>query len=213
MVKKGLFALVLAVLIAGGIFAQDADAVHKHEPFDMLVGLDLGMGITPSLTNLLDANGIPQGNYAFFVDLGLTYDFYLFNWLSFNTGLFFHPDVYLILDQDLNTVTSFTDVAATPLCLTIPFAAHINIPQVEWIYAGIGLNLNIPIAGMLDGLGIPIKGDFFAGLPIDIGFDFIKAGKGGGRFVIRITPEFHKKGTAVPVGFMWQIYNWKIYGK
>jgi hypothetical protein len=57
------------------------------------------------------------------------------------------------------------------------------------------------------------KGDFFVGLPIDIGFDSVKPGRGGGRFFFRITPEFHKKGVAVPIGFIWQIYNWKIYSK
>jgi hypothetical protein len=47
-------------------------------------------------------------------------------------------------------------------------------------------------------------------LPIDFGFDFIKAGKGGSRFFFRVTPEFHKNGTTIPIGFIWQIYNWKI---
>jgi hypothetical protein len=212
MAKKNLLVLVFASVLAGGIFAQED--IHKHQPFDMLLGLNFGAGITPNMGELfseVSSNRIPKGNYAIAFDVGLTYDFYLFNWLSFNTGLLLHPDIYLVLDQDFNNVDSFTDIAATPICLTIPLAAHVNIPKIEWLYAGIGLNLNIPFSGMVDGLaGIDTKGDFFAGLPMDIGFDFVKPGRGGGRFFFRITPEFHKKGTAVPIGFVWQIYNWKL---
>jgi hypothetical protein len=213
--KRKVFAMVLAVSIGSGLFAQ------KYEPFDMLVGLNLGMGITPSFSGLMmsmSENEIPHGNYALIFDVGLSYDFYLFNWLSFNTGLFFHPDLYIILDQNLKNVENFTDVMATPLCLTIPLMAHINVPILDWLYAGIGLSLNFPLVGMLDNVmqdqgveGFDSKGPFFVGLPIDIGFDFVKAGKGGGRFFIRITPEFHEKGTTVPIGFMWQINNWIIF--
>jgi hypothetical protein len=216
MIKKGLFVLVLASFVAGGIFAQDSGAVHKHEPFDMLIGINFGMGITANIGDLfnISEDTIPGGNYALTLDSGLSYDFYLFNWLSFSTGFFLHPDIYLILDQDLMNVTSFTDVAATPLCLTIPFEAHVNVPKVEWLYAGVGLTLNIPISDMLDGeIGVDTKGKFFVGLPIDFGFDFVKAGKGGSRFFFRITPEFHEKGTTLPIGFIWQLYNWRIYSR
>jgi hypothetical protein len=225
MAKKWVLVAVLAACIAGGVFAQEESGkpvlVHKHQPFDMLLGLNFGLGITPNIGDLfsISANTIPKGNYALTFDVGLTYDFYLFNWLSFSTGLLLHPDVYVILDQDLSGVSNFTDIVASPLCLTIPFAAHVNVPKAEWLYAGIGLNLNIPLSGMLDsvvsdmGGDFETKGDFFVGLPIDLGFDFVKPGRGGGRFVFRLTPEFHKKGTAVPIGFIWQIYNWKIYSK
>ncbi|MDR2634334.1 MAG: hypothetical protein LBC51_12050 [Treponema sp.] len=211
--KKLMLLLVLASVLASGLFAQE----DKHQAFDMLLGLNLGSGITPNMGDLVSAlndKRIPKGNYAVASDWGLTYDFYLFNWLSFNTGLFVHPDVYLILDQDLHNVDDFTDIAASPVCLTIPLAAHVNIPKVEWLYAGLGLHLNIPVSGMFDGLaGVDTKGDFFVGLPIDIGFDFISPGRGGMRFFFRITPEFHEKGAAVPIGFIWQIYNWKIFSK
>jgi hypothetical protein len=211
MVKKGLLVLVFAAAVAGGVSAQD-ETIHKHQPFDMLLGFNFGIGVTPNIGDIFTIeNSIPEGNYAVIWDIGLTYDFYLFNWLSFNTGLLLHPDIYVILDQDYENVDSFTDIAASPFCLTIPLAAHVNIPKVEWLYAGIGLSLNVPISGIFDGLtGVDTKGDFFVGLPIDIGFDFVEPGKGGGRFFFRITPEFHEKGTAVPIGFIWQIYNWKI---
>ncbi|MDR1410979.1 MAG: hypothetical protein LBI91_02095 [Spirochaetaceae bacterium] len=213
--KKGLLVLVLASALAGGVFAQEA--IHKHQPFDMLLGLNYGMGITPNIGDLFSAAGggsIPKGNYALTFDFGLTYDFYIFNWLSVGTGLLLHPDIYLVLDQDLNNIDSFTDIAASPFCLTVPIAAHVNIPKLEWLYAGIGLSLNFPISGIFDGLaGIDTKGDFFAGLPIDIGFDFVRPGRGGMRFFFRVTPEFHEHGTTVPIGFIWQMYNWKIYSK
>jgi hypothetical protein len=208
--------------LAGEVPAKETGevkaSVHKHQPFDMLIGLNFGLGITPNVGEIFDSissSKLPSGNYAIVSDFGLTYDFYLYSWLSFNTGLLLHPDIYIILDQDLGGIDSFTDIASSPLCLTIPFAAHINVPVLEWLYAGIGLNLNIPLSGMLDGAvgTTDTKGDFFIGLPIDIGFDFVKPGKGGGRFFFRITPEFHEKGVTVPIGFIWQVYNWKIYGK
>jgi hypothetical protein len=216
MVKKGLFALVLAALVAGGVFAQYDE--HKHEPFDMLLGINVGLGITPNIGSLMSISedSIPKGNYAITFDFGLTFDYYLFNWLSFSTGLILHPDIYVLLDQDISNVNSFTDIVSTPICLTIPFTAHVNVPKVEWLYAGIGLNLNIPTASLLDSVAVPgfdTKGKFFVGLPIDIGFDFIKAGKGGSRFFFRITPEFHEKGTTLPIGFMWQAYNFRIYSQ
>ena len=213
MAKKGLIVLVLAVVIAGGVFSQEE---HKHQPFDVLLGLNFGLGITPNIGDVLSISEdkIPQGNYALVFDFGVTGDFYLFNWLSFNTGLLLHPDIYVLLDRDLRGVDDFTDIAASPLCLTIPLAAHVNIPNVEWLYMGIGLNLNFPITGMFDSFAdVDTKGDFFVGLPIDIGFDFIQPNRGGGRFFFRVTPEIHKHGTAIPVGFVWQIYNWKVYGK
>jgi hypothetical protein len=161
--RKSIFVLALTAFVVVGVFAQEEASeasesppiVHKHQPFDMLLGINLGFGLTPNMiTDLSDAanNGrIPKGNYAITFDFGLTYDFYLYNWLSFNTGLLLHPDLYIILDQNIEKTSDFTDIASASLCLTIPLAAHVNIPKVEWLYAGIGLNLNIPLSGMLDG--------------------------------------------------------------
>jgi hypothetical protein len=223
--KKKILVLVLAVSIGSGLFAQ------KYQPFDMLIGFNAGLGISPNFFGLIDwassnsnnpgsNSNIPKGNYALIFDVGLSYDFYLFNWLSFNSGLFLHPDIYLILDQDLSTAKSFSEVMSTPLCLTIPLMAHVNVPMLDWLYAGIGLSFNFPLLGMLDSLvkektdqAIDTKGSFFVGLPIDIGIDFVKPDGGGGRFFIRITPEFHEKGTAVPIGFIWQINNWRIFSR
>jgi len=216
--KNRLFRLtILALALVWGMTGTRAFAQEeKHQQFDVLMGLNWGMGITPNIGDVFSIKDdkIPQGNYALVFDFGLTGDFYLLNWLSINTGLLLHPDLYVLLDQDFNTDKSFTDIAASPLCLTIPIMAHINVPKIEWLYTGIGLNFNFPIVGMLDSvMDIDTKGKFFIGLPIDLGFDFIKSGSGGMRFFFRVTPEFHEHGTAVPVGFIWQIWNWKLYGK
>jgi hypothetical protein len=209
MSKKGMLVLILAAVLAGSVFAQEGTGTHKHQSFDMVLGLNMGFGITP---NIGKVTSLEEGNYAITTDIGLNYDFYLFNWLSFNTGAVLHSDVYLLLDQDLSTAQKFTDIASTPICLTLPLTAHINVPWIEWLYVGAGLNLNIPIASLLNNFP-DSKGDFFVSLPIDIGFDFMKAGGNGGRFIFRISPEFHERGTTVPVGFVWQLHNWKIYGK
>jgi len=129
--QKGLIVLVLAVVITGGLFSQEE---HKHQPLDVLLGLNFGLGITPNIGQLFSKN-IPKGNYALTFDFGLTGDFYLNNWLSFNTGLLLHPDIYLTLSQGVE-VDDFRDISAAPLCLTIPIAAHINIPKAEWLYMG-----------------------------------------------------------------------------
>jgi len=207
--------LLMVVLLVGGAYAQEE---NKYQPFDVLIGFNFGLGITPNIfgaSKRSDEEKIPKRNYAFICDFGITGDFYLFNWLSVNTGLLLHPGVYVFLDHDLSNIFGFFDITAAPLCLTIPIAAHVNIPKAEWLYAGIGLSLNIPLFSMLgpamDGeFYIDTKGNYFIGLPIDLGFDFIKPGRGGARFFFRIAPEFHKKGTVVPIGFIWQIWNWKV---
>jgi hypothetical protein len=230
--RKAAALVVMGCLVLGAASAQEnaASSGHKHEPFDVLLGLNLGFGVSSNLFNTISAiaswqsgNTLPEGAAAVTFDLGVTADFYLLNWLSFSSGLLLHPDIYLT-PKGLNLTdrpAKFTDIFATPLCLTIPFAAHVNIPTLEWLYVGLGLNLNLPLTSLLDSTGvaaaitrIDTKGKFFVGLPIDIGFDFVKPGSNGGaRLVFRITPEFHENGTAVPIGIMWQVWNWKLYSK
>jgi hypothetical protein len=218
MAKKALMVLVLACALTGGAFAKD----HKHQSFDMMLGLNFGEGLTPNFFRLFQAgtsDAIPAGNYAVTLDLGMTFDFYLLYWLSFTTGALLHPDIYLLLDQNIENIENFTDIAATPVCLTIPIAAHINIPKAEWLYAGVGVNFNIPLYSFLDSVitdenGAPVdtKGKSFIGLPIDIGFDFIRAGRGGMRLFFRLNPEFHERGITFPIGLNWQIWNWRLTG-
>jgi len=205
--NKVLLVFLLVLLIAGSAFSQRQ---HKHESGNMLFGIDVGMGITPTRNFAkLASESVPSGNYAFTFDLGLNLDYYLFSWLSINSGLLMHSGMYLLLDGALFFGgDKFYEYAYMPICLTVPIMAHINVPFVEWLYLGAGVHLNFPVST------IPIsnssKGDFFIGVPIDLGFDFIKAGKGGSRFFFRVTPEFHYGKTPILIGFMWQMYNFKL---
>jgi hypothetical protein len=212
--KKIFCWLVLANIITPAIFSQ-TEKPSIHQPFDVLIGLNIGFGgmETGNITHK------KAGTLVISADLGVTGDFYIFNWLSVTTGLLLHPEGHLILDSDISEINgesfSLTDYAATPICLTIPISTHINIPHVEWLYAGLGLHINMPVASLLGSanLDVDTKGGVFLSLPIDLGFDLIKADKGGARFFFRVTPTFLEKGVVVPVGFIWQIHNWKVYSK
>ena len=207
MSKRRILALFFTVLLTGTVFAK------KHESGNVLAGINLGLGVTPNITKVTKS-GIPEGNYAAIGDIGVTFDYYPFSWLSISSGLFIHQGLYQLLDHDLdfNNADKFKSSLVSPMCLTVPFSIHINFPFAEWLYAGAGLNLNFPVLGVTksDLPGFDTKGVFFTGIPIDIGFDFIRQGKGGSRLFFRITPEFHKKGTVMPIGFIWQIYNIKV---
>ena len=207
MAKRFFLALVFIVTLSESVFSATE---FKHQRGDMYAGLNLGMGFTPSLFNIISArNSIPRGNYALAFDLGLSYDYYQTGWLSFSAGLTAHFGMYAFLAQDLplRQNTGFTDIAATPLSLTIPLSTHINIPYLDFLYAGIGVSLNMPMISLLNSDN---PGDVFLGMPIDIGFDLKPEDSGGMRFFFRITPEFHRSGSVVPIGFMWQVFNLKI---
>ena len=212
MVKKFFLVFVFALVLSGSVFST---AQFKHQRGDMFVGFDLGMGFTPSLFSILPAtNSFAKGNYALTFDLGINYNYYQTEWLSFSAGLTGHFRIYAFLSEDLRDLgpnVGFMDIAETPLCLTIPLSAHINIPYINFLYAGIGVNLNIPMIYLSDSL-LPegLREDVFLSMPIDIGFDFFPADSGGMRFFFRITPEFHRSGTVVPIGFVWQAFNIKI---
>ena len=212
MAKKALFVLVLVALLSGSVFAKE----HRHKSGSMLLGIDLGLGITPSISKVRE-DVIPAKDYAVAFDVGVNFDYYLFPWLSFNSGLFVHSGIYLLLNKPLILIgdSNFTDWAKTPVCFTLPIMAHINIPVVEFLYLGAGLTLNFPFRSMLDSEfpTVDTKGTFFVGIPLDFGFDFVKPGKGGARFFFRLTPEIHEGGgKPVLFGFMWQIYNFKLKG-
>jgi outer membrane protein W len=186
----------------------------------MLIGINLGGSWALHAEDL--ANEKRRFSFLASADIGLTYDFYIFNWLSVNTGLLFHPQVVAMYKPEYETKAEgelkVTDYMQTPLCLTIPLQFHINIPRVERLYVGAGVNFNIPITSMtknferVSGVEMPeTKGSFFFSLPVDIGFDLVKPeDKGGGRFFFRVTPTFLKEGFLLPFGVMWQIYNFKI---
>jgi hypothetical protein len=202
--------LVFALCAAAG---AEVGGTHKHEQFDMLLGLNLGLGGIATGTVLEGGSG----SFALSADAGLTFDFYISKYLSVNTGILLHPEGHLIIEDNMkkNYTAGFTlsDYTATPLCISLPIMAHFNAPRFEWLYLGFGITINIPLAGMLDSLDddIDTKGDVFVGLPIDIGFDLIQHNENGIRFFFRITPTVLEKGTVVPIGCVWQIYNWKIF--
>jgi hypothetical protein len=216
MTKKFILIVLLFAIVSGAAFAQ-----HKYQASDMLLGIDFGMGLTANAFTMSSLPW-PAANYALTLDLGLNYDYYIFPWLSFNTGIFAKTGLYLALktaitedDHDLMAV------AKTPVCLTIPLTAHINVPIVNFLYLGAGITLNIPVSSYSvdelqigdDEVSFGKKGGFFLGIPLDIGFDMVKPNKGGSRFIIRIAPELHSEGLFIPVGFMYQMHNFRIYSK
>ena len=198
--KKLLLVLLVAVGFAAPVFSQDEESLpeNKHNPFDHYFGVSVGAGGMK-----MSDNGI------FTADIGVTYDFYFNRFFSVNSGLFFHTELF----SGENLLTGGGG-KQFPLCFTIPLGIHINIPKAEWLYAGINIALNIPTADFMSSNG---DGQFnekiFLSIPVDLGFDFIKPGQGGSRAFLRVTPTFHKDGFAMPVGIMWQIYNWKIFAK
>ncbi|GHV62734.1 hypothetical protein AGMMS49587_10470 [Spirochaetia bacterium] len=212
MKKKGVLVLLFAIFIAGGVFAQDkATKPHKHEAFDMLLGIGMGLDLGFKLE---------EGNNSLQFDFnaGVNYDFYVFPWLSASTGLMFGPSISASIgDSDVGVNGG--------IYMTLPLSVHFNIPYVEWLYLGVGAGFNIPIATLGDTFGIPAK--YYTSLPIDFGFDFAKTEKrAGGRFIFKIIPNFqtlpgtdysgntttvHK--TIMTYGFVWQFYNWKIFSK
>jgi len=198
--------LTIIIGLTVSVFAQEGlenEAANisqkKHQFLDNYFGVGVGVGGM----RMYD-NGI------FTATLGVSYDFYLHDWLSINTGLLFHTELY----SDHNLLTD-SEPMVTPLCFTIPFGVHFNIPGVEWLYSGVNIAINIPIADLQSprDQDFSSRGDVFVSLPIDLGVDFIKPGRGGPRVFFRATPTFHKGGIAVPVGLVWQIYNWKVFSK
>ena len=192
-----------AAMFPAAAFAWDDenvtdDAVQKkHQQFDNYFGVSIGTA------------GMKTDNHGILTaDAGVAYGFYLFDWMSINTGLLFHTEFY----SDNNLLTENKPMVY-PLCFTIPFGIHVNIPNLEWLYTGVNIAINIPIADLGGEKNDFAKNNVFVSLPLDLGFDFIKPGGGGSRALLRVTPVFHNGGTVVPVGFVWQIYNWKIFAK
>jgi hypothetical protein len=208
MVKKLVLFFILVSFLAGSVFAQKAD---KHQGGAILIGADLGLGFTPDIFKAFNADGVfSKGNYAFYGALGAHLDFYLGTHLSLSSGLMLKRGAYAFLDREENFSddTSFQDIAKTTYTLTVPIMMHINFPFFQWLYAGAGVQLNFPFK---DDIGkLNMKGGFFYGIPIDLGFDFITAGQGGMRLFLRAIPEFHDGKMVMPIGINWQVFNIKL---
>jgi hypothetical protein len=285
MAKKGILCvLVLAAVVAGGVFAQEEspaeespsngesaspEVTHKHKAGDMLLGLNWSffgammnanpMDVFSKVGDSLDfAPTGSAGNYGvtasidlpqFFatvrgINIGLSYEYYIFHWMSVGTGLGFGPEVNVATKGGTHKIT--VSAAGTEdeakeaavnkalevvhvqagLFLTIPFNVHFNIPKVEWLYGGLGIELHIPVSDAgLDSLigediaqylpGGSIKGKMFVSLPIDIGFDFSRVKANGkearSRLFFRIEPEFFDNGLmSLPISLVWQSNLWKL---
>ena len=203
--------MLILILATGTLFAKDS----KHQKGDILLGFDLGLGFTTNLGKIRD-DSIPNGNYAMAFDLGMNVDYYPSKWLSFSSGFLVRGGLYLFWDDKVPLVVgtrNVSDFAKTPVSFAIPIMAHINMPVLNFLYFGAGIMFNIPFKSMLDS-NVPgyldTKGKPFVGIPLDFGFDFIRAGRGGGRLFARLMPELHKNGKPVLFGLVWQPYNIKI---
>ena len=204
--KRILILMMIAAISAAPVFSQNAaeekseiSLPKKHQFLDQYFGVNTGV------------SGMKTDKYGILtIDFGVNYNFYIHEWVSLNTGFILHTELY----KDHNLLTN-KDPMVTPLCFTIPFGIYFNFPKIEWLYTGASVGINIPIADPKSPKEKNVFSgrDVFISLPIDLGFDFIKPGAGGSRAFIRVTPAFYKGGIAVPVGFVWQIYNWKVYSK
>ena len=202
--KKLIFFIMSIAVLAAPVFSQNSEennnensVIKKHWFLDQYFGLSIG------------AAGMKTADHGVFTtNFGVTYSFYLNEWISIDAGLLFHTEIYT-----KNNLLTNNNPMMTPLCFTVPIGVHLNIPKVEWLYTGLSIAVNIPIIDLRS----PGSHDFFGrnsvfiSLPVDFGFDLIKAGRGGSRVFIRVTPTFHKGGITFPVGFVWQIYNLKVF--
>jgi hypothetical protein len=217
--KKFIGLLIMAGVFSTAVFAQEGGQ-HKYEPFDMLIGINLGSGGAIA-GNLMKPDGSTgNGSLIFTFDTGFTYDFYIFYWLSVNTGLLFHQQVLAIWKEEYNDMSdSLFNFLQDPFCLTIPLQAHVNVPRAEWLYAGLGVSINIPLFSYTEKMaefwgvreeGRSRKGKTFFALPIDLGFEIENLSKGESRFFFRFTPTFIEGTALFPIGFIWQIYKFRI---
>jgi hypothetical protein len=198
---------VFVILIGTAVFAfaetgqNELEAIDqkKHQQFDQFFGVNVGLG------------GMKMSDAGIFTaSLGVNYGFYLFDFMSINTGISFHTENYFgtnLLSKDRPL--------QTPLCFTIPIGIGFNIPKAEWLYTGVNFAVNIPVADLRSSNDLDAfsKDDVFFSLPIDVGIDFMKPGRGGSRLFLRVTPTFHNEKTIVPVGIVWQIWNWRVFAK
>ena len=202
--KKFLILFIIVIGLTSIVFAQDEEEAEiavnqaKHQAFSNYFGINIGGG----------AMKLNDGT-IFTANFGISYDFYLFPWFSISSGILFHQELYQNQPTDSNRFVP----EGNPFCFTIPIGVHFNMPNAEWLYTGINFAFNIPItnANSPSTQDAYTINDVFYSMPVHLGFDFINAGKGGSRLFFKITPTFYNGGVSVPVGFVWQIYNWRIY--
>jgi hypothetical protein len=209
--------MFMGVVLSFTAFAQDASSSGtKYKSLDMLLGYDVGVGFNMSG----DVFDFKKGFFIFTMDLGINYEFYILSWLSVGTGLGLHENMSLVLKDDIANIKprpDLKDLMRTPVCITFPFNLHVTTPRLEWLYFGVGANVNIPIFSIMDTASIPsnidlpdTKGSVFVSLPIDVGFDFGHSDNECKRFLLRVTPTFLEIDTLVTYGIFYQ-KNWKVF--
>jgi hypothetical protein len=161
--------------------------------------------------------------------VGLNYDLYFFHWLSISTGISLRPMLAVVLKEDKDKFhlsyeqDDITVIIRNPVSLTFPLQLHINVPFAEWLYLGAGVNINIPVekfnvSSLIKyNYGSAKKGEIFLSIPIDLGFDSIKPGKGGSRFFFRYELSYldslsflDSDNKINSYGFIWQLHNFKL---
>jgi len=218
MAKKLFIILALMAAVTGTAFSQFSP--HKYNSGDVLLGVNLGINMTPTAYKLAEFPW-EKANYAATADFGLNLDIYFFPWLSISPGVSAKTGVYVFLDNDIagDPQIDLAGIAKTPVCVTSSLLAHINVPLLNFLYIGGGVSINIPLTSWSvtdmkikdSEVSFGAKGEVFYGFPIEAGFDFVKKNKGGGRFLLRVTPEYHSEGFFMPVGIMWQLYNGRLF--
>jgi hypothetical protein len=239
MVKKGFLFVFLMILAAGGVFAQgEATKPHKHEAFDLLVGIGMGFDIGMEKVDYTSYWGDKDSNLDMYynANFNVNFDFYMSSWFSVSTGFMFGPSIFTY--RRFPYIQEITkDGKNVGMYMTIPLSLHINMPYIEWLYLGVGVGFNIPVASFAPFydkyliIQPPYEARYFTSLPLDIGVDYAKKeNRAGGRFIIRITPQFHpyyfdytkydgayaiatKDKVIMTYGIVWQFYNWKVYGR
>lgn len=170
MKNKFLLVVLCVFLICGFAYSQE-----KHNAGDMLLGIALdGYGYM-STSDLTMLGG-----------LGLTYEYYIFNWLSASGGFFGNGGV-VARGTNLGSAEGKATAGGIPFYLQIPLDVHVNIPKVAWIYTGLGFSFDIPLFSMSDTIiGVPASTmASFLAIHGDIGLDFIK--KHGWRVLLRVS--------------------------
>jgi hypothetical protein len=158
-------------MMSGTVFAQEDEAVAApkppaHRKGDMNLGLTIGIDL-----NIADIppnnNGAALGYGAEAADVmkkggkgndnklvaGLTFDYYLLDWLPLTGGLLFQTNAgggigYDVIESSI--AGSLTEVHFWPkvYSLQIPVSAHVN----WWrLYTGAGLAVDIPVAAEIEG--------------------------------------------------------------
>jgi hypothetical protein len=199
---------------------------------DMLIGVNAGIGYARQTFNYYTLSNV-GANYMN-MTLGPTFEVYIFDWLSANSGVLVRGDFGYASGKFGETNSTKHMIDIYPQSVVLPIAGHVNLPFMPWLYAGAGISFNFPLFNVA---GSREPSDFsrnlwlysysaedfkklekvFISIPIDIGIDMMKDNqKNGSRLFLRIAPEFHKKDVLwkvtvlVPVGLMYQ-YNFRVY--